>query len=186
MFTLAPEPISRRAYPSWASRTTWASTSYSHESWRRKLTNPGPATSTAATWRGGSSSMILAMSAASSRGLRPAALAVTRATLLDQSPCSRRAGRSSPMTGGASISRRTRAARRASTRSSLIIADLLTAGLGQDVVDPLDQLQGVEGLGDVVGGAQFEPPLHVCRLGLGRQEDHGQGCRRRVVPQDGE
>ena len=38
---------------------------------------------------------------ASSRGLRPAALAVARATLEDQSPCSRRAGRSSSMASGA-------------------------------------------------------------------------------------
>ena len=58
---------------------------------------------------------------ASSRGLRPAALAVARATFEDQSPCSRRAGRSSwtPFAGGSTPT----AARAAEMAVDEVVAD---------------------------------------------------------------
>src|SRR3989440_4094266 len=47
-----------------------------------------------------------------------------------------------------------------------------SAGLGQQAPDPLDELDGVARLGDVVG-ARLEAQLDVERGGLGRQQDHG-------------
>src|SRR5205823_13940183 len=109
-----------------------------------KFTNPGPATSTAATWGGGSALRISASCDASSRGLRPAALAATRAKLLDQSPYSRRAGRSTVNVGGSGCtSSLTSAARRASVRVSRITG-ASASRLGEDVVDPVDELERVE------------------------------------------
>ncbi len=55
---------------------------------------PGPAISTEVTWAGGSAVSCSARAPARARGLVPARLAVAMATLVDQSPCSRRTGRS--------------------------------------------------------------------------------------------
>src|ERR1039458_5923105 len=56
--------------------------------------NPGPAISMATVWGGGLAVSSATRDSASFRGLPPACLAFTKTTLVDQSPCSRRAGRS--------------------------------------------------------------------------------------------
>src|SRR5919199_6540377 len=116
------------------------------------------------------------MSSARSRGVRPLALAAASATLDDQSPRSGRFERSTGMRAGTgSTPRATSAPRNEDARMSAI------SGMGSvsrsaprprhDGVQPVDQLQRVEGLGDVVVGAQVEALLDLGLLGLGREED---------------
>src|SRR5439155_9764972 len=149
---------------------------------RRKFTNPGPATSTLETWVGGAACSRAASASASSRGLRPTALATVKATLVDQSPCSRRAGRSSSTTSGGWTPSPTRAERTASARTSRITNAWASGELAfvEHGVDPLDKVDGVERLGHVVVGAEVEASLHLRRLCLGGQENDGHVLRARV------
>ena len=87
-------PVVKRPQPSTPAVTTSANRSWSQVWASRKLTKPGPATSTAVTCGGGSVVSASARAVASSRGLRPAALAVANAALVDQSPWSGLDGRS--------------------------------------------------------------------------------------------
>src|SRR5205085_11041781 len=53
-------------------------------------------------------------------------------------------------------------------------AGAASARLGQEAPHPVDEVDGIAGFGDVVGGAGLEAELDVERRGLGRQEDHGR------------
>ena len=94
-------------------------------------------------------------SPASSRGVAAvAASPVAMATFDDQSPCSRRAGRSRWISAGGSMPTSARAARRAVARVSRITGSTFGLSLEQGV-DPVDQVERLEGLGDVVVGTGF-------------------------------
>src|SRR5438105_5820108 len=115
-FTRRPAPNARRPKSATPLSTTSRSTSCNHVCARWKLTNPGPAISTLSTCAGGSLFRRSAIDWANSRGLRPAFFAEANATLLDQSPCSRRAARSRLMTSGSGwTSSATKASRSAAT-----------------------------------------------------------------------
>ena len=91
-----PRPKAWRPNVSSPELTASLRTSCSQVSNNRKLTKPGPAISTASTWAGRFALRRSVISPAKARGLlRPAGFQLAIATLEDQSPCSRRAGRSS-------------------------------------------------------------------------------------------
>jgi hypothetical protein len=119
--TFTPAPMSVRANAAPAASTD-SSTSWSQLSASRKLMKPGPAISTAFTWRGRWALRWSASCSPRSRGLRPAALALASATFEDQSPCSRLAGRSRLMEAGSgSTPSAPRASRSAEVRVSVIM-----------------------------------------------------------------
>src|SRR5439155_21978571 len=54
---------------------------------------------------------------------------------------------------------------------------------GQHGIDPGDEVERVEGLGDVVLDAELHAPLDVAALGPGGHEDDGDGGRLGILAQ---
>src|SRR5262245_60126142 len=121
IITRSPCPRSRRPKSFSPRSTTSRSTSCNQVGARWKFTNPGPATSTFVTCGGNSPLKTSTIWVARSRGFLCATFADAMATFDDQSPCSRRAGRSSPTTSGAATPSLSRAERRASSSTTLIM-----------------------------------------------------------------
>src|ERR1700694_2946340 len=105
---------------------------------------PGPALSIDRVWAGGSASRASTSEVARALGLVPARLALTMAMLVDQSPISRRGGRSGCTEAGATS--RARPSRRAT-----VVVARLTASASWSRVDMLVR-------GYVVGGRLTRGP----------------------------
>src|ERR1700686_818240 len=93
--------------------------------------------------------------------------------------------------GSRSKSRATEAAWRWSCRRAAdstprpdeLIDDAQLGASGDPALDPLDQIDGLEGLGDVVVGTGVVAGLNVAREGLGRAADDGDVRGRPVGPE---